>query len=58
MTLAEVQAAVGKTSFLGRGEVVQALGALVSVQKVRVHEAPEGTPQMKKVDFIRYEHIA
>jgi hypothetical protein len=58
MTLAEVAEAVGKGSFFGRGEVAQALNALVSVQKVRQHPAPEGTPQLKKVDFIKYEHVA
>ena len=57
LTLAEVAQAVNKPSFFGRGEVAQALNALVSVQKVRVLDAPEGTPQLKKVDFIRYERI-
>jgi hypothetical protein len=57
LTLAEVAKAVNKDSFFGRGEVAQALGALVSVQKMRVIEAPEGTPQLKKVDFIRYERV-
>ena len=56
-TLDEVAALVGKSGFFARGEVAQALGALVSVNKVRVHEAPAGTPQLKKVDFIRYELI-
>jgi hypothetical protein len=28
------------------------------VGKVRILPAPEGTPQMKKVDFIRYERIS
>jgi hypothetical protein len=55
--LAEVQELVGKTGFLARGEVVQALGALVQVGKVRVHQAPDGTPQLKKVDFIKYERV-
>ncbi|MDQ3031522.1 MAG: hypothetical protein M3Y87_03830 [Myxococcota bacterium] len=56
-TLAEVASSVGKDSFIGRGEVAQALNALASVNKVRIHQAPDGTPQMKKVDFIRYERI-
>jgi hypothetical protein len=56
-TLAEVGQRVGKEGFLARGEVVQALNALVSINKVRVHQAPEGTPQLKKVDFIRYEAV-
>jgi hypothetical protein len=56
LTLAEV-ARVGKPSFFGRGEVAQALNALHSVGKVRIHDAPEGTPQLQKVDHIRYERI-
>jgi hypothetical protein len=56
-TLDEVAQLVGKKGFMARGEVVQALNALVSVSKVRVIDAPEGTPQLKKVDFIRYEAI-
>ena len=57
LTLAEVAARVGKPSFFGRGEVAQALNALHSVGKVRIHDAPEGTPQLQKVDHIRYERI-
>lgn len=57
LTLAEVAHAVNKDSFFGRGEVAQALNALASVEKVRIHQAPEGTPQLKKADFIRYERI-
>jgi len=57
-TLDEVAQLVGKKGFMARGEVAQALNALVSVNKVRVIDAPEGTPQLKKVDFIRYEIVA
>ena len=57
LTLAEVAQTVSRDSFLGRGQVAQALNALASVQKVRIHQAPEGTPQLKKVDFIRYERV-
>ncbi len=57
LTLAEVAAAVGKDTFMGRGEVAQALNALASVNKVRIIPAPEGTPQLKKVELIRYERI-
>ena len=55
LTLAEVMTRVGKTGFWGRGQVVQALGGLTGIQKVKVIPAPEGTPQLKKVDFIRYQ---
>ncbi len=57
LTLAEVAQSVSRDSFLGRGQVAQALNALASVQKVQIHQAPEGTPQLKKVDFIRYERV-
>lgn len=57
LTLAEVAEAAGKNSFAGRGKVAQSLNALESVGKVRILPAPDGTPQMKKVDFIRYEAI-
>lgn len=57
-TLHQVAAAVGKNSFLARGNVVQALAALQATGKVRVIDAPPGTPQLKKVDVIKYELIA
>lgn len=57
LTLTEAAEAVGKNTFMGRGEVAQALNALSSVGKVRILPAPEGTPQLKKVDLIRYERI-
>lgn len=55
LTLAEVAAAVKRDSFMGRGQVVQALGGLLSVGKVVQHDAPPGTPQLEKVNHIRYE---
>lgn len=55
LTLKEVGALVGKESFMGRGEVVQALAALESIGKVRTKPAPEGTPQPEKVDLVTYE---
>ncbi len=58
LTLSEAATAVGKGSFMGRGEVAQALNALSSVGKVRIIQAPEGTPQLQKVDHIRYERVA
>lgn len=57
LTLAEAAEAVSKNSFTGRGKVVQSLNALVAVGKVQILPAPDGTPQMKKVDFIRYEAV-
>lgn len=57
LTLQEAAEAIGKNTFFGRGEVAQSLGALSSIGKVRVHPAPEGTPQLQKVNVIRYERI-
>jgi hypothetical protein len=57
MTLKQVADLVGKNTFFGRGEVVQALAALQNVGKVRVNQAPPGTPQLKKVDFITYQIV-
>lgn len=57
-TIKQVAAAVGKTSFMGRGEVVQALAALQTTGKVRIIDAPPGTPRAQKVDVVRYELIA
>jgi hypothetical protein len=57
LNLKEISVLVNKDSFLGRGDVVQALAGLQSVGKLRTIPAPEGTPQLKKVDFIKYEVI-
>lgn len=57
LTLKQVAERLGKDTLLGRGDVVQALGALQSVGKVRVNPAPPGTPQLKKVDVITYEAV-
>lgn len=57
LTLAQIAAKVGKDSFMGRGKVAQALGALHSIGKVKTNPAPEGTPQLKKVDVITYEIV-
>lgn len=58
MNLKQIAALVGKDSFTGRGNVVQALAALQSVGKVRTNPAPAGTPQLKKVDVITYEVVS
>jgi hypothetical protein len=57
LTLKQVGALVGRDSFMGRGQVAQALAALQSIGKVKTNPAPEGTPQLKKVDFITYELV-
>jgi len=57
LTLKQVAERVGKDSFMGRGSVVQALAALQSIGKIKTNPAPDGTPQLKKVDFITYEAV-
>jgi len=54
MTLPDLASALGKGSFMGRGKVTLALNELVESGAVSIIPAPDGTPQMKKVDFIRY----
>ncbi|MBK9032325.1 MAG: hypothetical protein IPL61_13595 [Myxococcales bacterium] len=56
-TVRQVAQTLGKDTFLGRGQVAQALAALSSTGKVRVHPAPTGTPTLKKIDVITYEAI-
>lgn len=53
-TLAELSEDVGLPGFMGRGRVAIALGEMQQSGAVLIIEAPEGTPQLKKVDFIRY----
>jgi len=57
LTLAQVAQKVGLDTFRGRGKVGMALGALHGVGKVKMTPAPEGTPQLEKVDFITYEVV-
>ncbi|NVB81966.1 MAG: hypothetical protein HOV81_26530 [Kofleriaceae bacterium] len=57
MTLQEIAVAMNKDSLLGRGDIVQALSALQGIGKIRTIPAPEGTPQLKKKDFIKYEAV-
>ena len=57
LNLKDISVRVGKDSFMGRGDVVNALAALQSIGKVKSNPAPDGTPQLKKVDFITYEAV-
>jgi hypothetical protein len=57
LNLKDIAARVGKDSFMGRGDVAQALAALQSIGKIKTNPAPDGTPQLKKVDFITYEAV-
>ncbi len=55
--LRELADGVGMTSFSGRGKVAMALNELVMGKRVLVTEAPPGTPQLKKVDHIKYSLV-
>lgn len=54
LTLPVLAEALGMGSFMGRGKVVLALNEMVSQGTLEIVEAPAGTPQLKKVDFIQY----
>jgi hypothetical protein len=53
-TLPELAEAMRMGGFLARGKVALALNELVEKGEVIVVPAPDGTPQLKKVDHIRY----
>lgn len=53
-TLPELAGALGMGRFFTRGKVVLALGDLVNAGRVEVIDAPPGTPQLEKVNHIRY----
>ena len=55
LTLPVLAEAVGMGGFMGRGQVALALNHLVSQGKVEIVDAPAGTPQLKKIDFIQYK---
>jgi len=58
LTLPALTEAVGLKGFSARGKVILALNDMVAQGKVRTIAAPEGTPQLQKVNFIKYELAA
>ena len=42
---------------MARGKVAMALNDMVTQGKVRVIQAPAATPQLQKVNFIKYELV-
>jgi hypothetical protein len=54
MTLPALAQAIGMSGFMARGKVVMALNEMVTQGKVEVIPAPDGTPQLQKVNFIKY----
>jgi len=55
LTLPALTEAVGLKGFSARGKVILALNDMVAQGKVRAIPAPDGTPQLQKVNFIKYE---
>jgi len=55
LTLPALTEAAGLKGFSARGKVALAVNALASEGKVRTIPAPDGTPQLQKVNFIKYE---
>lgn len=58
LSLPALAEAVGMKGFSARGKVMLALNDMVAQGKVRVLPAPEGTPQLQKVNLIKYELTA
>jgi hypothetical protein len=54
LTLLELVEAVGLKGFSARGKVAMSLNDLAAQGKVEIVPAPEGTPQLQKVNFIKY----
>lgn len=57
LTLPVLAEACGFKGVLARGNVALALNDMVAQGKVRTIAAPDGTPQLQKVNFIKYELI-
>src|SRR5262245_66674881 len=57
LTLPALAEACGFKGVLARGKVALALNDMVAQGKVRTIPAPDGTPQLQKVNFIKYELV-
>jgi hypothetical protein len=55
LTLPALSEAIGFKGFMARGKVTLALADMVRLGKVRTIAAPDGTPQLQKINFIKYE---
>jgi hypothetical protein len=55
LSLPELEQALGIKGLIARGKIVTALNELITQKQVTVIEAPQGTPQLQKVNFIRYQ---
>ena len=55
LTLPALTEAVGMKGFTARGKVAMALSQLVTKGAIETIPAPEGTPQLQKINFIKYQ---
>lgn len=55
MTLPALTDAVGMKGFTARGKVMMALNQLASKGAIETIPAPDGTPQLQKINFIKYQ---
>jgi hypothetical protein len=55
MTLPALTEAVGMKGFTARGKVAMALSQLVTKGAIDTIPAPDGTPQLQKINFIKYQ---
>jgi hypothetical protein len=55
LTLPALAEAIGFKGLMARGKVAMALNEMITQKKVRVIPAPDGTPQLQKVNHIKYE---
>jgi len=57
LTLPALTEAIGVGGFIARGRVAMALNDLATQKRLRTIPAPDGTPQLQKINFIKYELI-
>jgi hypothetical protein len=57
LTLPALAEASGLGGFVARGRVAMALNDLAAKKRLRTIPAPDGTPQLQKINFIKYELI-
>lgn len=55
LTLPALTEAVGMKGFTARGKVAMAISQLVTSGAIETIPAPEGTPQLQKINFIKYQ---
>ena len=55
LTLPALTEVVGMKGFTARGKVAMALSQLVTKGTIETISAPDGTPQLQKINFIKYQ---